>query len=67
MISIEDEIKALNLLKKVSIETLAKYPNSYEEDLELLKKNDLTYNERNCIILRASEKNVMIFHKFIDP
>ena len=57
-ISKENEEMALNLLKKVCEETLAKYPETYENDLELLKKPTLTFNEKNCILYRSSEKKV---------
>lgn len=48
-------------LMKMCKEGLGKFPNTLEEDLELLKKESLTYNERNCIIYRAGEKRVYSF------
>ena len=41
---------------------LKEYKESLEEDEVLLKKTNLTYNEKNCIILRAGEKRVYSFH-----
>ena len=55
----ENEEKALLMLKKMCEEHLAKFPDTLESDMEKLKKDyKLTYNERNCIILRAGEKLV---------
>ena len=59
---IENEIMALKLLKKFCMERLSKYPETYEEDLELLKKPTLTFNERNCILFRSSEKKVLLLN-----
>ena len=43
------------------VEGLARYPTSYDDDLELLKKDDLTFNERNCYLFRSGEKEILIF------
>ena len=42
---------------------LARYPTTYEHDLELLAKHDtkeaeLTFNQRNAILMRSGEKKV---------
>lgn len=42
-------------------EGLARYPTSYEEDMELLKRPNLTFNERNCVLFRSGEKEILIF------
>ena len=42
-------------------QNLNEFPDSFEHDLEILKKDNLTYNERNCIILRVGEKRVYNF------
>ncbi len=61
-LSKENEEKALSFLKRLCEENLAKFPETLEHDMELLKKGQLTYNERNCIILRAGEKRVYRFY-----
>jgi histone-lysine N-methyltransferase SETD3 len=38
------------------------YPTTYEEDLEILKRDDLTKNQRNCVLLRAGEKEILLFY-----
>ena len=57
-ISIENEYKTMSLLKELCEDKLSKYPNTYEHDLQLLKDPNLTYNQRNCILYRSSEKRV---------
>lgn len=34
-----------------------------KEDIELLKKNELTFNQRNCVLLRSGEKEVNKIHE----
>ena len=40
---------------------MARYPNSYEEDLIILERTDLSFNERNCTLFRSGEKEILIF------
>jgi hypothetical protein len=44
---------------------MKKYPTTFEEDVALLKKDDaeknLTYNQRNCLVIRHSEKMILNF------
>ena len=42
-------------------EALDKYQNSYEEDLEILKDETLTFNQRNCVLFRSGEKEILLF------
>ena len=42
-------------------EGLARYPNSYEEDLIILQRTDLSFNERNATLFRSGEKEILIF------
>lgn len=58
-ISIENEKKALNLLKDICCDQLKLYPTTIEEDERLLGEENLTHNQRNCIIFRVSEKNTL--------
>ena len=43
------------------------YKTSYEEDVEILKKDDadrgLTNQERNCVLLKKGEKEILMFIK----
>ena len=45
----------------MSAEGLARYPQSLEEDMEILKRTDLTFNERNCTLFRSGEKEILAF------
>jgi hypothetical protein len=39
---------------------LTKYPTTYEEDVKLLSSSTwLTFNQKNCIHLRMSEKRII--------
>lgn len=58
-ISIENEKKVLSLILTLSLELLKKYPTKYEEDLQILATNkDLTFNQRNAVLMRSGEKKV---------
>lgn len=57
-ITIENEITALQKLALLCTEGLCKYNTTFEDDKELLLKKELTYNERNCITFRLTEKKV---------
>mgnify|MGYP003695083033 CR=1 FL=1 len=43
---------------------LAKYQTTYEEDLKQLESEELTFNQRNCLLFRSGEKKIL--HFFID-
>lgn len=61
-ISYENERKALKRLRALCKDALTDFPGTYEEDVEILKRQDLSFNERNCIIYRCSEKKVLKFN-----
>lgn len=47
------------------------YPTSLEEDYEILKREDLTFNQRNSVLFRSGEKEILSFFmrtlpKFLD-
>ena len=42
-------------------EGLALYPNSLAEDYEILNREDLTFNQRNCVLFRSGEKEILHF------
>lgn len=58
----ENEAKALEMLRKRCEEALNAYPSSAEDDVALLKKGKLSYNQRNCIVLRLGEKTIYQFY-----
>ena len=59
---------AWKVIDKIAEDHLAKYPTTFEVDMEILerdKKNEkkeekLSVNERNCVIYRSTEKAVLI-------
>ena len=48
-------------IKAMCAEALARYPCSLDEDYEILKRSDLTFNERNCVLFRSGEKEILVF------
>ena len=45
---------------------MSKYPTSLKEDLEILEKinsgkMELSYNKKNCLLLRIGEKKILEF------
>ena len=48
-------------IKSLCQVALDKYPNSLEKDYELLKLDSLTFNERNCVLFRSGEKEILHF------
>eukprot|EP00826_Nyctotherus_ovalis_P030738 TRINITY_DN24545_c0_g1_i1.p1 TRINITY_DN24545_c0_g1~~TRINITY_DN24545_c0_g1_i1.p1 ORF type:complete len:116 (+),score=23.71 TRINITY_DN24545_c0_g1_i1:96-443(+) len=61
-ISKENEIRVLKTLKVLCRDALLDYPTTLDEDLELLKDETLTFNQRNAIIYRKSEKLIYKFY-----
>ncbi len=59
-LSIRNEKKVLLRMKLEASKVLAGYPNSLEEDLEILESNkELSFNERNAILMRSGEKVIL--------
>ena len=48
-------------IKSMAAEALARYPNTLEEDYEILQRNNLTFNESNCTLFRSGEKEILHF------
>ena len=48
-------------IKQLCQIALEKYPGSLENDYELLKLETHTFNERNCILFRSGEKEILHF------
>ena len=65
VMSIKNESKILSKIKQMSETYLAAYPNSIEEDTEILARDDkeqyLTFNQRNCVYFRKGEKEILIW------
>jgi histone-lysine N-methyltransferase SETD3 len=57
--TIENEKKCLNKIMEKFLDILSKYSTSVEEDKELLKNPNLSFNIRNCIIMRMGEKEIL--------
>ena len=60
-ISKNNEIKVWVSIKRLCEQALSDYPNTYEEDMEILQRDNLTFNERNCVLFRSGEKEILIF------
>eukprot|EP00826_Nyctotherus_ovalis_P023192 TRINITY_DN17842_c0_g1_i3.p1 TRINITY_DN17842_c0_g1~~TRINITY_DN17842_c0_g1_i3.p1 ORF type:complete len:353 (-),score=107.19 TRINITY_DN17842_c0_g1_i3:105-1163(-) len=58
VLSVENEKCVLEKVKAVAKERLAKFPDPYESDMELLQNKSLSFNERNCIVFRSDEKRI---------
>ena len=58
-LSLESEKAVLSLLTELATSQIKKYPETLREDIEILKRSNLTYNEKNCILFRASEKQTL--------
>lgn len=61
-ISVNNEKRALLRLKALMEERLSLYSTSLEQDVEMLKTQQLTENERNIVMLRKGEKVVLHWH-----
>lgn len=60
-ISRHNERRVWSVIKGMAAEGLSLYPHSLDEDREILKRPDLTFNERNCTLFRSGEKEILIF------
>jgi len=45
----------------MAAEGLSRYPQTLDEDKEILKRTDLSFNESNATLFRAGEKEILIF------
>ena len=48
-------------IKAMCEEALTLYPQTYEEDMEILERDNLSFNERNCVLFRSGEKEILKF------
>mmetsp|Transcript_5762 Transcript_5762/g.10286 ORF Transcript_5762/g.10286 Transcript_5762/m.10286 type:complete len:577 (-) Transcript_5762:40-1770(-) len=66
-ISIKNELRVLQRLKNLAQEGLEAYPETLAHDEALLETTDLTQNQRNCVLMRKGEKEILHwFIKFVD-
>lgn len=63
-LDIKTEIKSLQCLKDLSESYLKLYQTTYEEDKLKLNDPNLTFNEKNCLLMIIGEKEILRF--FID-
>jgi len=65
-ISIRNECAVLQVVAQAAVETLKTFNTSLEEDIKLLEDPDkkLTMNQRNCLIMRKGEKEIL--HAYIE-
>jgi len=62
-VSLENENRAWMRLHSETVVALSRYQTTLDQDTELLKSDEtLTYNQRNCILLRIGEKEIL--HKY---
>lgn len=65
-ISEDLEIKILQKLKEIMTVNLSLYKTSLKEDVQILENHNkdpfLTNNQRNCILMRLSEKKILQFY-----
>ena len=58
-ISVENEARVLHQIMLKAQTQYKRYPMTYEEDVAILEtKKDMTFNQRNCILMRSGEKKV---------
>eukprot|EP00826_Nyctotherus_ovalis_P018840 TRINITY_DN15715_c0_g1_i11.p1 TRINITY_DN15715_c0_g1~~TRINITY_DN15715_c0_g1_i11.p1 ORF type:complete len:547 (-),score=134.33 TRINITY_DN15715_c0_g1_i11:28-1668(-) len=64
-LSVKNEVRVLKGAISLAKNLLDKYATSYEEDRRILEENkELTFNQRNCVVMRAGEKKILL--KLID-
>lgn len=59
--SISLEKRVFAQIKSLCQIALEKYPNSLQKDYELLLDETLSFNERNCVLFRSGEKEILHF------
>ena len=62
VLSQELEITVLKHFHSLLEQTLSNYPTTYDQDKNFLNKKDLSFNQRNCIILTMNEKYVLLYY-----
>lgn len=58
LLSFELEEQVWSEVGRLAKSSLSDYPTTLEQDYELLKRPDLSFNIRNCVTLRVGEKEI---------
>ena len=66
VMSLQNELRVLQSINKMCTEGLNKYPTTLRTDMEILYADDvnseLTFNQRNCVLFRVGEKEILQFY-----
>mmetsp|Transcript_15397 Transcript_15397/g.15375 ORF Transcript_15397/g.15375 Transcript_15397/m.15375 type:complete len:490 (+) Transcript_15397:259-1728(+) len=66
-ISLANERKVLQHVQKLAKSGIDLYPETLQEDAQILQREDLTENQRNCVLMRQGEKQILDWYfKFSD-
>jgi len=60
-LTVDLEIRVLKAVKVICERSLKGYPTTLDEDKKLLENENITYNEKNSIMLRSGEKEILHF------
>ena len=65
-LSRRNEGRVFEKIKTMCEVALSQYPNTYEEDMEILADDEppmskLTFNQRNMVLFRSGEKEILLF------
>ena len=62
-ISVKNERKVLQTIRGYCEANLAKYPQTWDEDMKILETQELTFNQENMVRFRAGEKYILNYIK----
>lgn len=60
-LTVRNERKVLERIYAQAKDQYDRYDTTLEEDRKLLEREDLTFNERNCVLYRLGEKEILVF------
>ncbi|KAL4496233.1 hypothetical protein ABPG72_012970 [Tetrahymena utriculariae] len=60
--SIENEKQMWSEIHKICAEIMIQYPTTLDEDKKILETSKLTINQKNCVILRMGEKEILMYY-----
>lgn len=58
-LSIKNEKKVLHKIAAQCRAQMSLYPTTLDEDMKILERTDLTFNERNAVLYRSGEKKIL--------
>lgn len=58
-LSIRNEKRVLTKISDLCRIQMATYPQTLDEDMEILERTDLTFNQRNAVLFRSGEKKIL--------